>query len=220
LPSNSPHDHLILREHLVGSHGRWKRPCLQSASSSSARTAPPIGIAVPPNIPYLLLQGLYRGIIPATMGAVFAHGIRTGVYEFVQSGLGQLQDKGLAPVTDVQIQVAPRPLSFLVCARHPHGCVRVRAVGAWATAGQGAGTRDGRADPGGSSSPLSSWPASAEHSLAETLQRGSARSSTERRLAPAVGSHPGRTPLAPTREYNFHSCRWQRPCLETAHVTI
>jgi hypothetical protein len=113
LPSNSPHDHLILREHLVGSHGRWKRPCLQSASSSSARTAPPIGIAVPPNIPYLLLQGLYRGIIPATMGAVFAHGIRTGVYEFVQSGLGQLQDKGLAPVTDVQIQVAPRPLSLL-----------------------------------------------------------------------------------------------------------
>jgi hypothetical protein len=39
------------------------------------------------------------------MGAVFAHGIRTGVYEFVRSGLGQLQDKGLVPLSDVQIQV-------------------------------------------------------------------------------------------------------------------
>jgi hypothetical protein len=26
LPSNSPHDHMILRVDLVGSHGRWKRP--------------------------------------------------------------------------------------------------------------------------------------------------------------------------------------------------
>jgi hypothetical protein len=31
LPSNSPHDHMLLREDLVGSHGRWKRPCLQTA---------------------------------------------------------------------------------------------------------------------------------------------------------------------------------------------
>ena len=31
LPSNSPHDHMILREDLVDSHGRWKRPCLQTA---------------------------------------------------------------------------------------------------------------------------------------------------------------------------------------------
>jgi hypothetical protein len=31
LPSNSPHDHMILREELVGSHGRWRRPCLQTA---------------------------------------------------------------------------------------------------------------------------------------------------------------------------------------------
>jgi hypothetical protein len=32
LPSNSPHDHMLLRERaLVGSHGRWKRPCLQTA---------------------------------------------------------------------------------------------------------------------------------------------------------------------------------------------
>jgi serine/threonine protein kinase len=31
LPSNSPHDHMILREHLVDSHGRWKRPCLRTA---------------------------------------------------------------------------------------------------------------------------------------------------------------------------------------------
>ena len=31
LPSNSPHDHMILRLDLVGSHGRWKRPCLQTA---------------------------------------------------------------------------------------------------------------------------------------------------------------------------------------------
>jgi hypothetical protein len=30
LPSNSPHDHMILRVDLVGSHGRWKRPCLQT----------------------------------------------------------------------------------------------------------------------------------------------------------------------------------------------
>ena len=28
LPSNSPHDHMILR---VDLHGRWKRPCLQTA---------------------------------------------------------------------------------------------------------------------------------------------------------------------------------------------
>jgi hypothetical protein len=26
LPSNSPHDHMILRVELVGSHGRWKTP--------------------------------------------------------------------------------------------------------------------------------------------------------------------------------------------------
>jgi hypothetical protein len=31
LPSNSPHGHMILREDLVGSHGRWNRPCLQTA---------------------------------------------------------------------------------------------------------------------------------------------------------------------------------------------
>jgi hypothetical protein len=31
LPSNSPHDHMILRVDLVDSHGRWKRPCLQTA---------------------------------------------------------------------------------------------------------------------------------------------------------------------------------------------
>jgi hypothetical protein len=30
LPSNSPHGHMILRVDLVGSHGRWKRPCLQT----------------------------------------------------------------------------------------------------------------------------------------------------------------------------------------------
>jgi hypothetical protein len=31
LPSNSPRDHMVLRVDLVGSHGRWKRPCLQTA---------------------------------------------------------------------------------------------------------------------------------------------------------------------------------------------
>jgi hypothetical protein len=32
LPSNSPHDHMILRVDLVDSHGRWwKRPCPQTA---------------------------------------------------------------------------------------------------------------------------------------------------------------------------------------------
>jgi hypothetical protein len=30
LPSNSPHDPMILRGDLVGSHGTWKRPCLQT----------------------------------------------------------------------------------------------------------------------------------------------------------------------------------------------
>jgi hypothetical protein len=30
VPSNHPHDHMILRVHLVGSHERWKRPCLQT----------------------------------------------------------------------------------------------------------------------------------------------------------------------------------------------
>ena len=31
LPSTSPHDPMILREDLVDSHGRWKRPRLQTA---------------------------------------------------------------------------------------------------------------------------------------------------------------------------------------------
>jgi hypothetical protein len=31
LPSNSPHDPMVLRVDLVGSHGRWKRPCLETA---------------------------------------------------------------------------------------------------------------------------------------------------------------------------------------------
>jgi hypothetical protein len=31
LPSNSPHDRMILRGDLVGSRGSWKRPCLQTA---------------------------------------------------------------------------------------------------------------------------------------------------------------------------------------------
>jgi hypothetical protein len=31
LPSKSPHDQMILRVDLVDSHGRWKRPCLQTA---------------------------------------------------------------------------------------------------------------------------------------------------------------------------------------------
>jgi hypothetical protein len=30
-PSNSPHDPMRLRGGLVGSHGRWKRPCVQTA---------------------------------------------------------------------------------------------------------------------------------------------------------------------------------------------
>ena len=30
MPSNSPHDPMILRVDLVGSHGRWRRPCLQT----------------------------------------------------------------------------------------------------------------------------------------------------------------------------------------------
>jgi hypothetical protein len=30
-PSNSPHGHMIWRVDLVGSHGRWKRPFLQTA---------------------------------------------------------------------------------------------------------------------------------------------------------------------------------------------
>jgi hypothetical protein len=34
LPSNSPHEHMILRVELVGSHGRWKRPWLQTAHMS------------------------------------------------------------------------------------------------------------------------------------------------------------------------------------------
>jgi hypothetical protein len=33
LPSNSPHVHMILRVDLVGSHGRWKRPCLVSTAA-------------------------------------------------------------------------------------------------------------------------------------------------------------------------------------------
>ena len=36
LPSNSPHDHMILRGDLVDSHGRWKRPCLQTTWSPDA----------------------------------------------------------------------------------------------------------------------------------------------------------------------------------------
>ena len=36
LPSNSPHDHMILRVHLVGPHtGRWKRPCLQTTPNAT-----------------------------------------------------------------------------------------------------------------------------------------------------------------------------------------
>jgi rRNA maturation protein Nop10 len=31
-PSNSPHDRMILRVGLEGSHGRWKRPRLQTTS--------------------------------------------------------------------------------------------------------------------------------------------------------------------------------------------
>ena len=31
LPSNSPHDHMILRVDLVDSHGSWKRPRLHTA---------------------------------------------------------------------------------------------------------------------------------------------------------------------------------------------
>ena len=30
MPSNSPHDHMILRVDLVDAHGRWKRSCLQT----------------------------------------------------------------------------------------------------------------------------------------------------------------------------------------------
>jgi hypothetical protein len=36
LPSNSPHDHMILRVHLVDSHARWKRPCLQTTPDAMA----------------------------------------------------------------------------------------------------------------------------------------------------------------------------------------
>jgi hypothetical protein len=39
LPSHSPHDHMILRVDLVDSHGRWKRPCLQT-NPDAARWCP------------------------------------------------------------------------------------------------------------------------------------------------------------------------------------
>jgi hypothetical protein len=35
LPSNSPHDHMILRVDLVDSHGRWKGPCLQTTDATA-----------------------------------------------------------------------------------------------------------------------------------------------------------------------------------------
>jgi hypothetical protein len=40
LPSNSPHDHMILRAYLVGSHGSWKRPRLQTPSPYQPGTPP------------------------------------------------------------------------------------------------------------------------------------------------------------------------------------
>eukprot|EP00241_Pyramimonas_parkeae_P001226 CAMPEP_0114246222 /NCGR_PEP_ID=MMETSP0058-20121206/12338_1 /TAXON_ID=36894 /ORGANISM="Pyramimonas parkeae, CCMP726" /LENGTH=568 /DNA_ID=CAMNT_0001359375 /DNA_START=363 /DNA_END=2069 /DNA_ORIENTATION=+ len=48
-------------------------------------------------------KGLYRGIFPATLGAVLAHGIRTATYEAVQSALSPLQDR-IPTISDVQIQ--------------------------------------------------------------------------------------------------------------------
>jgi hypothetical protein len=36
LPSNSPHDHMILRVDLVDSHGRWKDPCLQTIPDATS----------------------------------------------------------------------------------------------------------------------------------------------------------------------------------------
>jgi hypothetical protein len=35
LASNSPHGHMVLREDLVGSHGRWNRPCLQTSPNTT-----------------------------------------------------------------------------------------------------------------------------------------------------------------------------------------
>jgi hypothetical protein len=35
LPSNSPHGPMILRVDLVGSHGRWKRPCRWKVDEST-----------------------------------------------------------------------------------------------------------------------------------------------------------------------------------------
>jgi hypothetical protein len=36
LPSNSPHDRMISRVDLVGSHGRWKGPCLQTTPDATS----------------------------------------------------------------------------------------------------------------------------------------------------------------------------------------
>jgi tyrosine aminotransferase len=36
LPSNSSHDHMILRVDPVGSHGRWKGPCLQTSPDATS----------------------------------------------------------------------------------------------------------------------------------------------------------------------------------------
>jgi hypothetical protein len=44
LPTNSPHDHMILRVDLVGEHGRWKRPCLQTAHMTIAIESGPGGL--------------------------------------------------------------------------------------------------------------------------------------------------------------------------------
>jgi hypothetical protein len=56
LPSNHPHDRMMLRVDLVDSHGRWKRPCLQTTPNAT-------GGAI--TIPYYAAQCYSRLDTPA-----------------------------------------------------------------------------------------------------------------------------------------------------------
>uniref|UniRef100_A0A7S0RE80 EF-hand domain-containing protein n=1 Tax=Pyramimonas obovata TaxID=1411642 RepID=A0A7S0RE80_9CHLO len=71
--------------------------------------------------------GLYRGFIPATMGAALAHGIRTGTYELVQKVLAPVHEGG-GPITELQVQGFASGVGTLfgTAVRIPHEVLKQR----------------------------------------------------------------------------------------------
>jgi hypothetical protein len=102
LPSNSPHDHMILRVDLVDSHGRWTGRCLQ--------THPRCDQAIPFQLNNSL-SAVRWTVVQAGTGVL-------AVYD-MEEGQGRVtRDAGEAPAPDAQLRNGAAWVRQVRCCRY------------------------------------------------------------------------------------------------------